>query len=427
MEKMGWQKGKGLGANENGMTEHIKVRFKSDTKGIGFKNEYDNVWLNHQDEFENLLNNLSQNNEVTAEKTEKVDEVKSLEKRSKETKRLHYKKFAKSKDLSSVSADDLNCILGTQKRKMKSYQEPTKSSSSDTDDVDSFRPSFKQENSEKFENSSEEKLEEDFGIKFSTNKLSVQDYFANIMNKKKIGTKNTNGLDQDNLSEECGPKIVAQEEKSSKKKKKKTKDKEENKMQLTDEISENLEKEKINKKNTFHHQQSIELPISIEPKESEDNNSDAKTKKKKKKYKESIESEGYNISVNSEQTISAFDENLEQKNELAKESSKSSLNEENEYDQNVKKKKKKSNNEDENVSLKEDKTNAPSDLDSLVKSSFKGSNLLSIFGYSAYYINSNLEEMINEKVKRLNRKRYLINKKILIDAEYYKTNKKMNA
>jgi Pin2-interacting protein X1 len=34
MEKMGWQSGKGLGVNENGMTEHIKVKFKMDTKGI---------------------------------------------------------------------------------------------------------------------------------------------------------------------------------------------------------------------------------------------------------------------------------------------------------------------------------------------------------------------------------------------------------
>lgn len=33
MEKMGWEKGKGLGAKEDGMTEHIKVRFKSDNKG----------------------------------------------------------------------------------------------------------------------------------------------------------------------------------------------------------------------------------------------------------------------------------------------------------------------------------------------------------------------------------------------------------
>ena len=34
MDKMGWEKGKGLGAKENGITENIKVKFKSDTKGM---------------------------------------------------------------------------------------------------------------------------------------------------------------------------------------------------------------------------------------------------------------------------------------------------------------------------------------------------------------------------------------------------------
>ncbi len=33
MEKMGWEKGKGLGAKENGITENIKVKFKSDNQG----------------------------------------------------------------------------------------------------------------------------------------------------------------------------------------------------------------------------------------------------------------------------------------------------------------------------------------------------------------------------------------------------------
>lgn len=33
MEKYGWSKGQGLGANEDGMTEHIKIRAKSDGKG----------------------------------------------------------------------------------------------------------------------------------------------------------------------------------------------------------------------------------------------------------------------------------------------------------------------------------------------------------------------------------------------------------
>ena len=33
LEKMGWSKGKGLGANEDGNPDHITVKHKADTKG----------------------------------------------------------------------------------------------------------------------------------------------------------------------------------------------------------------------------------------------------------------------------------------------------------------------------------------------------------------------------------------------------------
>lgn len=34
LEKMGWSKGKGLGAKEDGITEHIRVSYKHDSKGL---------------------------------------------------------------------------------------------------------------------------------------------------------------------------------------------------------------------------------------------------------------------------------------------------------------------------------------------------------------------------------------------------------
>lgn len=40
LEKMGWQHGKGLGANENGITEHIKISYKSDSQG-----KYTNLYV----------------------------------------------------------------------------------------------------------------------------------------------------------------------------------------------------------------------------------------------------------------------------------------------------------------------------------------------------------------------------------------------
>ena len=36
MEKMGWEKGQGLGAKNQGNTEIISVKQKDDSKGIGF-------------------------------------------------------------------------------------------------------------------------------------------------------------------------------------------------------------------------------------------------------------------------------------------------------------------------------------------------------------------------------------------------------
>ncbi len=65
LEKMGWKDGKGLGANEDGMVDHIKVKVKSDNRGIGFDNkEYNNVWLDHQDDFDAVLKSLNDANEI---------------------------------------------------------------------------------------------------------------------------------------------------------------------------------------------------------------------------------------------------------------------------------------------------------------------------------------------------------------------------
>ena len=51
MEKMGWEKGKGLGANLSGNVDHISLRHKDNNKGIGFEG-HDDTWLAHQDDFQ---------------------------------------------------------------------------------------------------------------------------------------------------------------------------------------------------------------------------------------------------------------------------------------------------------------------------------------------------------------------------------------
>ncbi|KAH1011428.1 hypothetical protein HUJ04_000801 [Dendroctonus ponderosae] len=107
MEKMGWSSGKGLGAKENGMTEHIKVSYKNDSQGVGYK-ETDEQWTETQEDFKAVLEALAGENQTT-------DELKlsSLEQKSEGSKvRVHYKKFTRGKDLSRRTEKDLACIFG---------------------------------------------------------------------------------------------------------------------------------------------------------------------------------------------------------------------------------------------------------------------------------------------------------------------------
>ena len=80
MERMGWEKGKGLGANEDGQTEHIKVQIKNDKTGVGCTVDHADNWLAHQDEFNALLSALnSSSSEKTKTKVQNLEEVsKSL-------------------------------------------------------------------------------------------------------------------------------------------------------------------------------------------------------------------------------------------------------------------------------------------------------------------------------------------------------------
>uniref|UniRef100_A0A8C4TEH8 PIN2 (TERF1) interacting telomerase inhibitor 1 n=1 Tax=Erpetoichthys calabaricus TaxID=27687 RepID=A0A8C4TEH8_ERPCA len=98
LEKMGWTKGKGLGVNEQGGTEHVKVQVKNNTLGLGTANNYEDNWIAHQDDFNQLLADLnschSQNETEHSPKTESF----SLEQKSKSSrKRVHYMKFTKGK------------------------------------------------------------------------------------------------------------------------------------------------------------------------------------------------------------------------------------------------------------------------------------------------------------------------------------------
>ncbi|NXI41340.1 PINX1 inhibitor, partial [Galbula dea] len=130
LEKMGWSKGKGLGAQEQGNTEHIKVKVKNNTLGLGATINYEDSWIAHQDDFNQLLAQLNDchGQGATESSVKKQKKTFSLEEKSKSSKkRVHYVKFAKGKDLSACSEDDLSCIFGKRQKKAKSQEEKQRS------------------------------------------------------------------------------------------------------------------------------------------------------------------------------------------------------------------------------------------------------------------------------------------------------------
>lgn len=149
LEKMGWSSGKGLGANEDGMVEHVIARYKNDEKGLGFEDKNDQ-WTKHEDDFNALLANLSNGdkNEI------KLHSGVSLEVKSKKSKaRVHYHKFTRGKDLTRYSEKDLANIFGKKTLKVKKDEEPT--------------------------HAQEEKVEELKSEQVFTEKGSMEDYFKN--------------------------------------------------------------------------------------------------------------------------------------------------------------------------------------------------------------------------------------------------------
>lgn len=163
LEMMGWSKGRGLGREEQGDIEPVRLNYKCDTKGMGFKG-HDDGWLAHKEDFNAILSEL--NGTDAASKEDEAITVKSLETRSKSSKaRVHYQKFTRGKDLSRCSAEDLACILGTRPHK-KEETEITEDVEEPVEEV-------------------EDKVEHSHGV-VTIRKGNIQDYFATKMAAMKL-------------------------------------------------------------------------------------------------------------------------------------------------------------------------------------------------------------------------------------------------
>ncbi|XP_007476555.2 PIN2/TERF1-interacting telomerase inhibitor 1 [Monodelphis domestica] len=133
LEKMGWSKGKGLGAQEQGATEHIKVQVKNNQLGLGASASHEDDWLAPQEEFNQLLAELNScHGQEVKDFSDKEKKSFSLEEKSKSSKRrVHYTKFTKGKDLSSRSKTDLDCIFGKRQKSKISKEDQNFSAESE--------------------------------------------------------------------------------------------------------------------------------------------------------------------------------------------------------------------------------------------------------------------------------------------------------
>ncbi|XP_078397546.1 PIN2/TERF1-interacting telomerase inhibitor 1 [Cetorhinus maximus] len=210
LEKMGWSKGKGLGAHEQGSTEHIKVQLKNNTVGLGAAKNHEDNWIAHQDEFNQLLSEL---NDCHGQNGSPVAEDKtafSLEEKSKSSKkRVHYQKFTKGKDLSSRSSTDLACIFGKRSKRVRGSRDQEEQVKDDACLVPLGDP--------KAASASEPEVE----INTVTSSLTMQEYFANRMAQLKK-SKAMHEIQQTSAAQELeGDDLISFKEAKIKSKKKK--------------------------------------------------------------------------------------------------------------------------------------------------------------------------------------------------------------
>ncbi|KAJ3054670.1 PIN2/TERF1-interacting telomerase inhibitor 1 [Rhizophlyctis rosea] len=115
LEKFGWSEGKGLGVNQDGITQHVSVRLKEDNLGVGADRRTVDNWLDNNSAFDQLLQSLAtttggDSTTVTETREETKAEVEAP--KAPAFGRFHRKKFLRNKTVSNYDSADLSRILG---------------------------------------------------------------------------------------------------------------------------------------------------------------------------------------------------------------------------------------------------------------------------------------------------------------------------
>lgn len=114
LEKMGWKEGHGLGRNEQGISENLKLKPNFSNKGLGCTRRSGETWLAFNDDYEAILKDLSKKNKTRMENLEAKhsDRKDSLHKMKSKTVTKSHQKDMRLTDLSSISESDKCGIFG---------------------------------------------------------------------------------------------------------------------------------------------------------------------------------------------------------------------------------------------------------------------------------------------------------------------------
>lgn len=301
LEKMGWTKGSGLGANLNGEKDFVRIRFKNDAEGLGFE-QRDDQWTVHEDGFNGLLKSLNgedsggidkepeseeearpmgfgfkaiEPEEPSKKKLKENTSGMSLEERSKQSRaRVHYKKFTRGKDLALYSEKDLANIFGKKATEdVERYPEP----------VLAVQP--------------EEPNPNFAGVQTIVTGLSTTDYFKQKMEAMKNRLKKGSQVEDNNEAQTNGhaekfEQISADNDEVTSKKKKKKKDKERadeppTKEEEPEQVASMPKKKKKSKRSSLDEEKLVESEerTDEQPTAVEEIEQDAPKLKKKKKSK----------------------------------------------------------------------------------------------------------------------------------------------
>lgn len=217
LKEMGWTKGKGLGANEDGNPDFVRLNMKEDNKGVGFTANDEDKWIAHQDDFNKLLNDLNQTHSTSKNDRITKEQVRSLEKQSKASKkRVHYHKFTRGKDLSLATINDMACILGNRKSLTDSTvqldSQDVKSADSASHEEERNKSVFTSTTSlqgmmdkQEVKNANSSCHEEARTEPLFTSTMSLQEYFSKKMDelKKKSKKEQTLNIPSDKTVSDC--------------------------------------------------------------------------------------------------------------------------------------------------------------------------------------------------------------------------------